>query len=114
MTFSTLRMRPSSSFIRERGTLPAASHRSAMSRKVRLAASRSEPSPSRAGSSASASTSSASLTSALAANSSSSLAFSASRAPKKASWAPRNRFQSASSTSLGAGPAAFHCFIRSR
>ena len=32
-------IRPSSSFIRERGTLPAASHRSAMSRKARLAAS---------------------------------------------------------------------------
>ena len=101
---STRRIRPSRSFIRSRGTLPAASHRSAMSRKARLAASRSVT-----GSSASASTSSASLTSALAANSSSCSAAAASRAPKNVSCAPRNRFHSASSTSRGAGPAAFHC-----
>ena len=36
MACSTLRIRPSSSFIRSRGTLPAASQRSAMSRKVSL------------------------------------------------------------------------------
>ena len=41
-------------------------------------------------------------------------AFAASRAPKKVSWAPRNRFHSWSSTPLGAGPASFHCRIRSR
>ena len=64
MACSTLRIRPSRSFIRSRGTLPAASQRSAMSRKACLAASRSVT-----GSSASASTSSCSLTSALAANS---------------------------------------------
>ena len=80
-----------------------------MSRKVRLAASRSVT-----GSSASAWTSSSFFTSALAANSSSSLALAASRASKKVSWAPRNRFQRASSTSRGAGPAAFQSRIRSR
>ena len=80
-----------------------------MSRKVRLAASRSVT-----GTSASASVSSCSFTCALAANSWSCSAAAASRAPKKASWAPRKRFQSASSTSRGAGPAAFHWRIRSR
>ena len=106
---STLRIRASRSFIRSRGTLPAASQRSAMSRKAFLAASRSCT-----GSSASASTRICSLTSALAANSWSSAAAAASRAPKKVSWAPRNRFHSASSTSRGAGPAAFQSRIRSR
>ncbi len=109
MACSTLRMRSSSVRIRSRGTLPAASHRSARSRIARLAASTSVT-----GTSASASTSSASLTSALAANSSSSAAFAASRAPKKVSCAPRKRVHSASSTSRGAGPAAFHSRIRSR
>ncbi len=56
----------------------------------------------------------ASLTTAFSANSASRAALAASRAPKKASWAPRNRFQRASSTSLGAGPAAFQSRIRSR
>ena len=106
---STARIRPSSSFIRSRGTLPAASQRSARSRSDFLAASRSVT-----GSSASASTRICSLTSALAANSASRAALAASRAPKKVSWAARNRFQSSSSTSLGAAPAAFHWRIRSR
>ena len=104
ISVSTLRIRPSSSFIRSRGTLPAASQRSAMSRKAFLAASTSVT-----GSSASASTRSFSLTSALAANSASSAALAASRAPKNVSWAPRKRFHSSSSMSLRAGPAAFHC-----
>ena len=43
MACSTLRMRPSRSFIRSRGTLPASSHLSAMSRKAFLTASRSAP-----------------------------------------------------------------------
>ena len=41
MACSTLRIRPSRSFIRSRGTLPAASQRSEMSRKAAFAASRS-------------------------------------------------------------------------
>ena len=35
-------------------------------------------------------------------------------APKNTSWAPRNRFQSSSSTPRGAEPAAFQRVIRSR
>ena len=68
----------------------------------------------RPGRSFSASTRICSLTSALAANSSSSAALAASRAPKNVSCAPRKRCQSWSSTSRGAGPAAFHSRIRSR
>ena len=109
MACSTLRMRPSSSFIRSRGTLPAASQRSAMSRNASLAARRSVT-----GSSASASTRSASFFSALAVNSASSSALALSRLPKKVSCAPRNRCQSWSSTPFGAGPAAFQRRIRSR
>ncbi len=109
MACSTLRMRASRSFIRSRGTLPAASQRSARSRKAFLVASRSFT-----GTSFSASTRICSLTSALPANSSSSAALAASRAPKKVSWAPRKRCHSWSSTSRGAGPADFHSRIRSR
>ena len=109
MACSTLRIRPSRSFIRSRGTLPAASQRSDRSRNAAFAASRSVT-----GTSASASTRSFSLTSALAANSASWAAFAVSRLVKKVSCAARNRVHSASSTSRGAGPAAFHFCIRSR
>ena len=109
MACSTLRIRPSRSFIRSRGTLPAASHRSEMSRNAAFAVSRSVT-----GTSASASTSSFSLISALAANSASCAAFAASRLEKKVSCAARNRFQSSSSMSRGAEPAAFQRRISSR
>ena len=83
MVVSTLRIRPSRSFICSRGTLPAASQRSARSRKAFLAASTSVT-----GSSASASTMSFSLTSALAANS--------------ASWAARGSVTGTEERVLGA------------
>ena len=106
---STARIRSSRGRILSRGTLPIASQRSAISRMARFAASTSVT-----GTRVSASARSFSLASALAANSASCSAFAASRAPKNVSCAARNRPHSSSSTSRGAGPAAFHCRISSR
>ena len=63
---------------------------------------------------ASASSTRASLATPLALNSLSCSDMAAGLAPKKTSWAPRNRFQSSSSTPRGAEPAAFQRVIRSR
>ena len=102
MARSTFWIRASSGLIWSRGTLPAASQRSLMLRRARLAASRSFT-----GSSASASTNSSFFFSALAANSLSCSAFAASRASKeKVLGSPGTAARSFSSMSRGAGPAA--------
>ena len=106
---STARSRASTRWTSPRGTLPADSQRSWMSRSAVLAAARSVT-----GTSFSAAVSSLFLMSRLAANSVSVTAVAASRAAKNASCAPRNRAHSASSSLRLARPAAFHRVISSR